>query len=103
MASSCGRAGHRSTSARRSIDQLCRLWESIELEIIRVLEAINQLKESPDNELRRLTTQVSAFFDATVNRHSETLEKKLATLKAQADELATEIQELTGEAVPGIG
>ena len=87
----------------REIAQLRRLWESIELEIIRLLEAVNQLKESPDYELHRLTTQTPAFFDEAVSRHVEDLEKELATLATQAEELAKEIEELTGEAAPGIG
>ena len=41
--------------------QLRRLWESIELEIIRVLEAGHTLRESPDYELHRLTTQARHF------------------------------------------
>ncbi len=80
-----------------------RLWESIELEIIRVLEAGHALKESPDYELHRLTTQTPAFFDETVTRHVESLEKELRLLESEAAELAKEIEELTGEAVPGIG
>ena len=87
----------------RELAQLRRLWESIELEIIRVLEAGNALKESPDCELHRLTTQTPAFFDETVKRHVESLEKELTLLESQADELVKEIEELTGEAVPGIG
>ena len=87
----------------RELAQLRRLWESIELEIIRVLEAGNALKESPDCELHRLTTQTPAFFDETVKRHVESLEKELTLRESQADELVKEIEELTGEAVPGIG
>ena len=87
----------------REIEQLRRLWESIELEIIRVLEAVNQLNESPDYELHRLTIQTPAFFDEAVNRQVADLEKELATLATQADELAKEIEELTGEAAQGIG
>ena len=87
----------------REIAQLRRLWESIELEIIRVLDAINQLKESPDYELHRLTVQTPAFFDETVRRQVAGLEKEVAVLETQADELAKEIEELTGEAGPGIG
>lgn len=67
-----------------------------------MLEAINALKESPDYELHRLTTQTPAFFEETVRRHVESLEKELAVLESQAAELAKEIEELTGEA-PGIG
>ena len=83
------------------IAQLRRLWESIELEIIRVLEAINELKESPDNELHRLMTQTPAFFDDTVRRHVESLEKELALLESEAAELAKEIEELTVESALG--
>ena len=88
-------------SEDREIAQLRRLWESIELEIVRVLEAINQLKESPDYELHRLTTQTPAFFDETVQRHIEGLAKEVAVLESQADELAKEIEELTGESALG--
>ena len=90
-------------SEERELAQLRRLWESIELEIIRVLEAMNQLKESPDYELHRLTTQTPAFFDETVARHVESLEKALGLLEREAEELAKEIEELTGEVTSGIG
>ena len=68
-----------------------------------MLEAGHALKESPDYELHRLTTQTPAFFDETVRQHVETLEKELATLQTQADELAKEIEELTGDTAAGIG
>jgi DNA polymerase-3 subunit epsilon len=87
----------------REIAQLRRLWESIELEVLRVLEAGNALKESPDYELHRLTAQTPSFFDEAVRRHVESLEKEVARLESEADELAREIQELTGEAAAGIG
>jgi hypothetical protein len=87
----------------REIEQLRRLWESIELEIIRVLEAGNALKESPDHELHRLTTQTPAFFDETVSRHVEGLEKELGVLGNEAEKLAKEIEELTGESALGSG
>ena len=77
------------------------LFRSIELEIIRVLEAGNALKESPDYELHRLTTQSPAFFDETVRRHVEGLEKELRLLEREAEELAKEIEELTGESAFG--
>ena len=80
----------------REIAQLRRLWTRIELEIIRVLEAGNALKESPDYELHRLTTQTPAFFDETVKRHVESLEKEVAVLEGEAEELAKEIKGLTG-------
>ena len=66
-----------------------------------MLEAGHALKESPDYELHRLTTQTPAFFDATVGRHVESLEKELAALEGEAEELAKEIEELTGESALG--
>ena len=77
--------------------------KGIELEIIRVLEAGHALKESPDYEPHRLTTQTPAFFDETVRRHVESLEREVAALESEADALAREIEELTGEAAAGIG
>ena len=85
----------------REIAELRRLWESIELEIVRVLEAGNALRESPDYELHRLTTQTPAFFDETVKRHVESLEKELGLLESEAEGLAREIEELTGESAIG--
>jgi hypothetical protein len=85
----------------RELAQLRRLVDSIELEIIRVLEAGNALKESPDYELHRLTTQTPAFFDETVGRHVESLERELAALESEAAALAKEIEELSGEAEIG--
>ena len=87
----------------RDLAQLRRLWESIELEIIHVLEAGNALKESPDYELHRLTMQTPAFFYETVRRQVEGLENELTLLESEAEGLAKEIAELTGEVVPGIG
>lgn len=81
----------------REIVQLRRLWESIELEIIRVLEAGNALKESPDYELHRLTTQTPAFFDETVKRQIAMIEREIVMLQTQADELAKEIEDLKGD------
>ena len=48
------------------------------LEIVRVLEAMNELRESPDYELHRLTERSPDFFDEIVNRHLEGLRKELA-------------------------
>ena len=86
----------------RELAPLRRLWESIELEIARVLEAGQALSESPDYELHRLTTQTPAFFDETVRRHVEGLEKEIASLAGDAESLAKEIEELMGEAAPEI-
>ena len=68
-----------------------------------MLEAGTALKESPDYELHRLTTQTPAFFDETVRRHVEAIEKEVAVMESEAGELAKEIEELTGDTAAGIG
>ena len=68
----------------------------IALEIIRVLEAGHALKDSPDYEMHRLTTRTPSFFDETVVRHVESLEKEAGSLEREAEELAKEIKELKG-------
>ena len=67
-----------------------------------MLEAINELRESPDYELYRLTERSPEFFDETVGRHLESLKTELATLRSEAEKLAGEIEELTGEPEAGI-
>ena len=58
----------------------------LELEIIRVREAGHALRESPDYERHRLTTQTPAFFDKTVRRQVEGLERAAAALENEAEE-----------------
>ncbi len=53
--------------------------------------------------LHRLTTQTPAFFDETVRRHVEAIEKEMMTLQTQAEELAKEIEDLTGDSPLGSG
>jgi hypothetical protein len=71
-------------------------WESIELEIVRVLEAIIELRESPDYESHRLMERSPEFVGQTVGHHPGSLEKELSALQREAEELAGEIKELTG-------
>ena len=49
----------------------------------------------------RLTTRTPAFFDETIGRHVEALEKERRLLENEAEELAREIEELTGEGALG--
>lgn len=64
---------------------------------------MNELQESPDCELHRLTERSPEFFDETVGRHLESLETELAALQTEAEKLAGEIAELTGGPVEGLG
>ena len=75
-----------------------RLWESLELEIVRVLESTNRLRESAEYELAQLVEKQPALLDAVAAKRIAALDAELLELKTDAARLAAEIGELTGEA-----
>ena len=81
--------------------RLRKLWESLELEILAVLEATNRLRARPEFELLRLTAKEPALFDRVVAKHTALLEKEIAGLPGEAEKLAAEIAGLTSQVVPG--
>lgn len=78
-----------------------KLWESLEMEILNVLEATNQLRESPEFELYELTAKNAKMFDEVVSKQTKLLEKEIIDLTNEADRLSKEIGELTTQSQPG--
>ncbi len=76
--------------------QLRRLHETLQLEIVAVLEALNQLRESADYELCQLSERKPGLLDELAAERKQLLEKESANLQQQADKLAEEIKELSG-------
>ena len=83
--------------------QLRRLYESLQLEIITVLEALGQLRESPEYELCQISEKKAGVLDELAAERASLLEKESAELEKQAQRLAAEIEELAGEAPTRIG
>jgi hypothetical protein len=81
--------------------RLAKLLESLETEILSVLEATNQLRASPELELYELTTKNPEMFDEVVSKQTTLLEKEIIDLKNEADQLSKEIAKLTTERQPG--
>ncbi len=79
------------------VAQLRKLWESLELEILSVLEASNQLRESAEFELYQLVTKKPDLLDQIAAKQTQSLEAEIAKLKSEAEALASEIEELTGQ------
>ena len=77
--------------------QLRRLWESLENEILGVLEATNQVKASAEYELYLLTKESAKALDEVAARQIERIQKEMAGLETDAERLVREIQELTGK------
>ena len=82
--------------------QLRRLYETLQLEIIAVIESLNRLKESPDYELCQLSERKPGLLDELAAERKQLLEKESAELEVQAGKLAEEIRELSGNAADRI-
>ena len=83
-------------SDEAELAQLRRLHETLQLEIIAVLESLNRLRESPDYELCQLSEQTPGVLDELAAERRKLLEKESGELQQQADKLAEEIRELGG-------
>ena len=81
--------------------RLAKLLESLETEILSVLEATNQLRESPEFELYELTAKNGEIFDEVVSKQTTLLEKEINDLTNEADQLSKEIGKLTTQRQPG--
>ena len=81
--------------------RLEKLLESLEREILSVLEATNQLRESPEFELYELTAKNAEMFDEVVSKQTRLLEKEIVDLTNEAERLSNEIGKLTTQSQPG--
>jgi len=77
--------------------QLRRLYETLQLEIITVIESLSRLKESPEYELCQISEQKPGVLAELAAERTKQLGKECADLEMQASRLAEEIKELTGE------
>ena len=78
--------------------QLRRLHETLQLEIISVLEALNRLRASPDYELCQLSERKPGVLEELAAERARVLEKESGELAKEAERLAGEIEELGGVA-----
>ncbi|MBM3740798.1 MAG: exonuclease [Acidobacteria bacterium] len=89
-------------SDEEELAQLRRLHETLQLEIIAVLESLNRLRESPEYELCQLSEKKPGMLEELAAERAKLLEKESGELEEQAGRLAEEIKELSGPAGPGI-
>jgi len=89
-------------SEELELAQLRRLYETLQLEIINVIESLNRLRESPDYELCQISEKKPGVLDELASERAKLLEEESAELEAQASQLEAEIVFVTGEASSGI-
>jgi DNA polymerase-3 subunit epsilon len=90
-------------SEEAELTQLRRLYETLQLEIIGVIESLGQLRESPEYELWQISEKKPGVLDDLAAERAKVLEKERAELEKEAKRLAGEIEELAGEAPARIG
>ena len=93
------RQGWRSLDFSEEVElaQLGRLYETLQLEIITVLESLTLLRESPDYELCQRVEATPAMLDNLAKERLKMLERESAELEQQAARLGGEIAELTAD------
>lgn len=82
------------------LDQLQKLFASLEAEIIAIIEATGSLKESPEYELHQVLEAEPGILDRVVEEQVEGIMREVDTLKAEAERLAKEIAELSSQSGP---
>jgi DNA polymerase-3 subunit epsilon len=90
-------------SEEAELTQLRRLYETLQLEIIGVIESLGQLRESPEYELWQVSEKKPGVLDELAAERAKVLEKERAEFEKEAERLAEEIEELAGEAPARIG
>ena len=90
-------------SEEAELTQLRRLYETLQLEIIGVIESLGQLRESPEYELWQISEKKPGVLEELAAERAKALEKESAELEKQAERLAGEIEELAGESPGRIG
>jgi septation ring formation regulator EzrA len=80
-----------------------KLFNSLEAEIIAVIEATDALKESPAYELYQITEREPEVLERVVKQQIEGISEELTKLKTDAERLKKEIAELSGDDAAVIG
>ena len=80
---------------------LKKLYEAIEIEIVERIEALTQLRGSPDYQVAMYCDGVSERLEKVASQQIEALKVEISDLQLEATRLKNEIEELTGNEAPG--
>jgi DNA polymerase-3 subunit epsilon len=85
----------------REIKALRRLLEMLQIKIVEVIEATDELRESPDYELYTLAQRDQSILETVSEKQQRQIEAECRTLSEEAKDLAKQIEELTGDVALG--
>ena len=78
------------------VKSMRKLYATLQLEIVEVLDAINRLRESADFELYSLSQRKPELLQDVADDQIKAIAAEIADLEAEAEQLKREIIELTG-------
>ena len=78
------------------LDRLRRLYDGLQAQIITLLDRLTDLQESPAFGIYRRVEAEPDLLNEIAERQGMVLDTEIAELEAEAQQLATEIEELTG-------
>lgn len=81
------------------LEHLQKLLNSLEAEILTVIEALNVLHESPAYKLYKIVEEDPAALEELVELQAQAVREEVAKLKSEAERLKAEISELTGQEI----
>jgi len=76
------------------LGQLRKLRESLKAEILAVVEATNELRESAETELHTLVARKPEVLEAVIGQQITQIEAEIARMKDEEAKLEREIEEL---------
>ena len=82
------------------LTHLRRLLDTLQIDIIALMELLNQLHESAEYELYRLSVTTPDILAEVASDQAKAIAAEIITLEAKAEKLAAAILELTGEPAP---
>ena len=78
-------------------DRLAKLYEGLQAQIVTLLDSLNALHENPAFDMHQRIEAAPEVLDEIVEEQGAVLDEEIAGLEAEAQQLGTEIEELTGE------
>ena len=82
-------------SDEKKLKALKKLFVTLQAELVEKLEPLNSLRESPSYELHNLSSRQPGLLDETAAELSKSIAAEIAQLEAEAENLKSEIDELT--------
>ena len=91
--------GEMGDAAERTLDGLRDIHDALQGQIMELMDKLEELYDGDGWKLYQLSTQDDNWLDATTPSHQVELKKQIEQLQRQADQLAQEIAEITGQPV----